>query len=145
MPERALTYESINNKKHSGFIVTAPSWQRLYIDSALALTDLLVDLDLIKEIDKKTVEACGETKETLMVSLLNEVSKLFDTEKFLAHRVVFNTFDGKKITASLFGETYHNVRHGYASDIKSIHEKIVEMGESKREENQFYAKVEIKN
>lgn len=145
MPERALSYESINNKKHTGFIVTAPSWQRLYIDSALALTDLLVDLDLIKEVDKKVVTATGTTKETLMVSFLNEVSKLFETEKFLAHRVVFNTFDGKNISASLFGETYNAVRHGYASDIKSIHEKVVEMGDSTREENQFFARVEIKN
>ncbi len=145
MAERALSYESINNQKHCGFIVTAPSMQRLYIDSALAMTDLLVDLDLIKEIEKRTVTATGATRETLMVAFLNELSKLFESEKFLAHRIVFDTFDGKQISASLHGEKYDHIRHGFASDIKSIHEKVVEMGESKIEANQFFAKVEIKN
>ncbi len=143
MPERQVAYQSIENKKHLGFIVTAPSWQRLYVDSALAMTDKMVSLDLILERDKKTITVTEANPKALMISLLNAVLELFEKDQFLAKRIVFNEFDGKKITAILFGEKYVAVRHGYRTDLKSSNEKAVEMGDSPTEPNQFYAKVTI--
>lgn len=144
MPERQLAYQSIENKKHLGFIVTAPSWQRLYIDTALAMTDQLVDQDLIHERDKKIISVKENNPENLMVTWLNAVLTLFETEKFLAKRIVFNEFDGKKISSILFGEKYDPIRHAHANDIKVAYEKVVEMGDSPTEADHFFAKITIK-
>ena len=59
MPERVVTYQIINQKLDTGFLLTAPSLQRLYIDGALALTDFLVQLDRVKTENTRTLTATG--------------------------------------------------------------------------------------
>ena len=66
---------------------------------------------------------------------------LFEKEKFLAKRIVFNHFDGKKIIASLFGQTYQPVRHGHVSEIKAVTYHQLELGMKSVPEHLFYAKI----
>jgi SHS2 domain-containing protein len=141
MPERKLSYQSLEHKSDSGFSVEAPSLQRLYIDAAAALTDLMVKLDQISEIEKKSVTVEAETKEQLLVNWLNEVLFLFEKEKFISKRIVFSHFDGKKISASLFGETYQPVKHGHVSEIKAVTYHQLELGMRSEPDHLFYAKV----
>ena len=49
MPERIVEYQRLEQKAGTGFLVMAPSWQRLYSDAALCLTDLRVKLDRIDQ------------------------------------------------------------------------------------------------
>jgi len=141
MPERKLSYQSLDHKSDSGFYVEAPSLQRLFIDSASALTDLMVKLDLIAEKEKKTITIEAADKEQLLVKWLNEILFLFEKEKFLSKKIVFNFFDGKKINASLFGELYQPVKHGHVSEIKAVTYHQLELGMRSEPEHVFYAKV----
>ena len=119
MPERKIEYQTLEHTADIGFKVNAPSWERLYIDSALAMTDMLVKLDHIQTLERKKAKTSGETRESLMVKWLNEVLFLFEKEKFLARRIVFDRFDGKSIEATLTGETYDPIRHGAVSEVKA--------------------------
>lgn len=141
MPERKLTYQSLEHKSDSGFFVEAPSLQRLYIDSASALTDLMVKLDQISDEVKMTLSVEAENKEQLLVKWLNEILFLFEKHKFLSKRIVFNHFDGKKISASLFGEKYNPIKHGHVSEIKAVTYHQLELGMKSQPEHVFYAKV----
>jgi SHS2 domain-containing protein len=141
MPERKLVYHSLEHKSNSGFSVEAPSLQRLYIDAASALTDLMVKLDLIAEIEKRTLTVEAATQDQLMVKWLNEILFLFEKEKFLSKRIVFNHFDGKKISASLFGEMYRPTHHGHVSEIKAVTYHQLELGMRSEPEHVFYAKI----
>jgi len=141
MPERKPSYHSIHRKAESGFSIEAPSLQRLYIDAASALTDIMVKLDLISEGEKKTITVESDTKERLLVNWLNKVLFLFEKEKFLSKRIVVNHFDGKKISGSLFGELYQPVKHGHVSEIKSVSDHQLELGMRSEPDHLFYAKV----
>jgi SHS2 domain-containing protein len=144
MPERKLSYEPLEHKSDTGFKVKAPSLQRLYVDNALALTDMMVKLGTIQEKDKRSVDAAGENREALMVTWLNEILFLFERHKFLSKRIVFNKFDGKTIQATVYGETYEPVRHGSVSEIKAVtyHQlELKELNDPKDPENLFFSRV----
>ncbi len=141
MPERKIDYESIIRKTDIGFMVRAPSMQRLYIDAALALTDHLTKLDLISDSERLQLKVEGETREAVMAHWLNEVASLFDSRKFLTRRIVFDSFDGKKIAATLWGESYSPLKHGSVAGVKIIDANRIELGEQSVADSNFFAKV----
>lgn len=141
MPERAIEYQILEHKADTGFLVKAPSLQRLYIDAGLALTDLRVKLDRIAEKEKQIVSVAGETREALLVAWLNEVLFLFERHSFLVRRIVFDVFDGKKIKATLWGESYDPLRHGSLSEIKAVTYHQLKLGDVAQPEPHFFAQV----
>lgn len=141
MPERKLEYQQLEHKADTGFLVTAPSLERLYIDAGLSLTDQLVKLDLIEPSEKHTINVNAETREQLMVKWLSEILFLFERHQFIAKRIVFNQFDGKKITATLWGETYQPIKHGHVSEIKAVTYHQLELGDKSQPEPHFYARI----
>jgi SHS2 domain-containing protein len=141
MPERKITYEDFVQKSNSGYVVRAPSLQRLFIDSALALTDHLSKLDLITESLSKKIRVQNPARKGLMVCWLNEIVVLFEKEMFLAKRIVFDSFDGKSISATLWGESYSSLKHGSKSKITPFDENRLELGELDLPELTFYAKI----
>jgi len=141
MPERKITYEVLEHTADTGFLVKAPSWERLYIDAALALTDTMVKLDTIADKETRHLSIKADNKESLMVKWLNEILFVFERDKFLAHRIVFDSFDGKSISATLSGEGYAPTKHGSVSEIKAVTYHQLELGDKTEPEPHFYAKV----
>lgn len=141
MPERKIQYFPIINKAHPGLEVTAPSMERLYVDAALSLTDMMSRLDTIEVKDKQSVDVAGENRDALMANWLNEILQLFEKKRFLAKRIVFNKFDGKKISASLHGETHVPTKHGSASLLKAVTKNEMVIGERTQPEICFFARI----
>jgi len=143
MAERKIDYQTFQHQAHSGFVITAPSLSRLYVDAALSLTDQLCRLDRIESRDRKELRVTGDTREELMRGWLNLILGAFAQEKFLSHRIVFNTFDGKQIVATLWGETYQPVKHGHISEVKLVEAGQIEIGDKATPEPHFFAKVKL--
>ncbi len=141
MPERKIEYQKLEHKADMGFLVKAPSWQRLYTDAALSLTDIRVRLDRITDTEKRTVEVVSDDKEGLMVKWLTEVLFVFEKDRFLAKRVVITKFDGKSISATLWGEFYNPLRHGTVSEIKAVTHHQLQLGELPGVEPTFFARI----
>lgn len=147
MPERKIAYESLKHKADGGFLVKAPSMERLYIDSALSLIDQLVALDRIKDTEKRILSTKGESKEDLMEKWLNEILLLVHQERFLPKRITFQKFDGKSIQATLFGDNFESLRHGSPPDLQTVTRERIQLGELRDEDMHFFAKVflDVKN
>lgn len=141
MAERKVEYQTLDHKADTGFMVTAPSLERLYIDAGLSMTDMLVRLDRIGSEERQTVSLTADNREQLMVRWLNEVLFLFERHKFLCRRIVFNQFDGKRILATLWGETYASIKHGHISEIKAVTYHQLELGDRAQPEPHFYARI----
>jgi len=143
MAERKIAYEPLRQSANGGFMVKAPSLERLYIDSALALTDHLASLDLLQDSIRQTVSVSGSTREKLMANWLNEILALFQNEKFLCKRIVFNSFDGKKISSTIFGDIYVPTKHGHVRNIKAMTTEQLILGEIEDADLHFFAKISI--
>ena len=141
MPERRIEYQTLEHKADTGFQVTAPSLERLYIDAGLALTDLMVKLEQIQTVEKRSVAVKADNRDQLMVKWLSEILFLFEREKLLVRRIVFNKFDGKSIEATVFGERYEPIRHGHVSEIKAVTYHQLEVGDRPLPEPHFFARV----
>lgn len=141
MPERAIDYQSINQKKDRGFQLEAPSLERLYIDSALAMTDQLVRLSMIQGVDRFEVSVESQTKETLLVLWLNAVLNLFENKKFLPKQIYFNRFNGSMIQATLIGESYNPIKHGHITKVKAIETSDLQLGTLSQSNNSFFVRV----
>jgi len=141
MPERRIEYQKVSHKSDTGYLVTAPSLERLYIDAALALTDQLVALDLIDTSQKRSLSVSADNPSSLMAKWLSEILNLFEKEKILCRRIVFNQFDGKKLTATVFGQIYAPLRHGHVAGLLSISSEKLQMGDNPNPEPHFFARV----
>lgn len=141
MPERKIQYETVSNKADTGLLVRAPSWERLYIDAALSLTDMMVPLNRIDTKERRGLTVIGEGRDGLMLQWLNAVVQLFANEKFLAHRIIFESFDGKKIKAALTGDKFDSVRHGGVTLIKRVKPEHLELSDATSPEPHFYARI----
>jgi SHS2 domain-containing protein len=143
MPERKITYDRFQEKAHSGILVKAPSWERLYIDGALALTDVMARLDAIEASDKHRLTVTGTNSQNLMLNWLNEILKVFESKKFVSRRIVFDKFDGKSITATLSGEGYVPLKHGLAPEIKPFDASRLAFGDGQTPEPYFFVKIQL--
>jgi len=141
MPERKIVYESLAQKADSGFIIRAPSLERLYVDAGLAFTDRIARLDTLQTTHTQRVTVVAPNREALMAQWLNEILHLFKTQKFLAKRIVFSGFDGKKINATLTGDHYEPVRHGVAPEMQPVEPEQVKLEDALAGEPQFTARI----
>lgn len=140
MKPESIDYTPLEHTADSGFLVRAPSWERLYIHAALALTDQMVKLSSISESEKLRVSVEAESKERLMVKWLNEILFQFEKNRFLCKRIVFEKFSLSSIKSSLWGEKYVPSKHGHFSEIKAVTYHQLVLGET-LEEHQFFAKI----
>ena len=141
MPEPKLTYTQLDRSAHKAFLIESPSLERLYINSALALTDQLVKLELIQDHVKRTIAAESDTRLELMVLWLNQIIVAFELDNFLSRRIVFSQFDGKTINATCFGQHYSAIQHGHVDKLKQLTNAQLEVGTCPEPQQGFYAKV----
>jgi SHS2 domain-containing protein len=141
MRERAIDYQAISQKADRGFQLEAPSLERLYIDSALAMTDQLVKLNTIQGSERFEILVESNSREGLLALWLNEILQLFENNKFLPRQIYFSQFNGTKIKATLMGETYNPIKHGHVTKLKSIQTEKLKLGTLNNGENTFFARV----
>lgn len=141
MRERKIEYERLEHTADEGFLVKAPSLERLYINAALALTDMMVKLESIMEKERQSIQIQADDRDTLMVRWLNEILFLFEQRKFLCHKIVFDRFDGRNISATLWGESYDPSRHGSISEIKAVTYHQLELTDVAQPEPHFCARI----
>jgi SHS2 domain-containing protein len=128
--------------KYAGFLVEAPSMQRLFIQSGIALTQHLVTIAEFQEAEKKTLTVQAESPAALMNAWLAKIVELFETEHFGSQRIIFEVFDGTQIKAVLWGETYEAIKHGTKTGVSGTHcDDIVILDDV---EAGFRAKVELR-
>ncbi|MFM8268635.1 MAG: archease [Pseudomonadota bacterium] len=141
MRERVIGYESINQKADRGFHLESPSLERLYIDSALAMTDQVVKLTTLQSIDRCEILVESNSREVLLALWLNEILNLFEQKRFLPKQIYFSQFNGKQIKATLIGDTYNPIKHGHVRKLKTIQPEHLKLGSTTQGDNTFFARV----
>jgi SHS2 domain-containing protein len=139
MPERKIAY----SQTETHLRIDAPSWERLYIDASLALTDHHTALDRIDTIDKKKISITAKNKEQLMLLWLNEILTLIETEQFLPKRIVFEKFDGKSIQAVLIGQKRDRLKHGMPEKMDLFQASQIRFSESSSSEPHFSVTIDF--
>lgn len=145
MPERKIQYEPLSPQKDVGFLLSAPSYERLFIDAALALTDFRFRLELIETSERIQIEVKGKNLTDLMAEWLSAVFHMSKDNHFIPRRIVFEKFDGTSLKASLHGEKHSALKHGGNDTVVDLIKEKVVLGEVAYPEPAFTVQVRMKS
>jgi SHS2 domain-containing protein len=145
MPEAKILYDKIEWKAQHGLLVRAPSWERLYINAALALVDSLIGISRVEIQSRKSIDVSAKDQHQLMAAWISAVCSLLTEDRFVPRRIVFEKFDGKKIAAAIHGEAHDRIRHGWVDGITMAEDPVLETGDSSEADGTvFYVKMYFK-
>ncbi|MDH4100754.1 MAG: archease [Nitrospirota bacterium] len=91
----------------------------LFAQAARALTTLLTDADQIQPVEERLITIRAKDVDGLMVSWLNEIIFLFESEGFLVEAVGIHEIDQWHLRVAVLGEQYDPDRHHIEHYVKS--------------------------
>jgi SHS2 domain-containing protein len=121
-------YEAFEHTADIGLHAYGQTLPELFANAAAGMESLMVAPEQIEPKVSREVTAEGRDLVSLLVSWLNELIFLFDTEFLLLNRFEINEFTDVRLRATVSGEPYDSSRHDLSSAIKAVtwHEASVE-------------------
>lgn len=112
-------YEFIDHTADIGIIVRSASKEELFEKAAMAVFDIIGNLNQIKADEKMDIEIKGEDEEELMVNWLNELIFLFDAKGWLFSKFDIEEINDKILKATCSGEKFKPQVHRIKRELKA--------------------------
>lgn len=110
-------YETFEHEADIGIRGFGHSLEEAFENSAIALYSVMVNVDRVELMEKRTVRASAPDRELLLVEWLNGLLALSDIE-----HLVFSKFEvkieGLSLTGTAWGEPLDHVRHEAHVEVK---------------------------
>ncbi|HET8846253.1 MAG TPA: archease [Ktedonobacteraceae bacterium] len=121
-------YEVFDHTADIGLHAYGQTLPELFAHAAAGMESLMVAPEQVEIQVSREVSVEGHDLVSLLVSWLNELIFLFDTEYLLLKRFEISDFTETSLRASVSGEAYDSQRHDLSSAIKAVtwHEASVE-------------------
>lgn len=118
--ELKKAYSLFDQTSDLGIEVKGSNLKELFINSAIALFDLMTDLESVNPNIEKTIEVESDDIDLLLRDWLDELLYIS-----IVDEVLFESFDIKelnrsKIRATAFGEKFNPTKHTIKREIKSV-------------------------
>jgi SHS2 domain-containing protein len=128
-----LPYEVFEHTADVGLHAFGDTRQELFIHAAQGMESLMVAPEQVRVVTSRQVMAEGHDTVSLLITWLNELIFLFDTEYLLFRDFEIDTLTQTHLVARAFGEPYDAQRHELASAIKAVtwHEASVVQSDGK--------------
>ena len=112
-------YRTIEHTADIGIEVLAPTCSDIFVQSALALFDLMFGIDSIGEGLERPIRVEGDNVEELLVAWLNDLLYIYAVDG-----MVFSGFTDVRLEEGAFsatglGETFRQEKHCVVSEIKA--------------------------
>ncbi len=122
-----LPYEAFEHTADIGLHAYGQTLPELFTNAAAGMESLMVAPAQIEARVSREVTAEGHDLVSLLVSWLNKLIFLFDTEYLLLKRFEISDFTSTHLRATVSGEPYDAARHDLSSAIKAVtwHEACV--------------------
>ena len=131
------SFQFIDHTADVGILVTAPVLEGIFETSALALTELITSVDSLSCRIERRFRLQEDEIETLLVSWLQELLYVFDTEGFIFGRFQVNLHD-LILEATAWGEPFDPDIHSLKTEIKAVTYHQLEV---KKKKDKWMAKV----
>jgi SHS2 domain-containing protein len=120
-------YEVFEHTADIGLHAYGPTLPVLFANAAVGMESLMVAPEQVETKVSREVSVEGRDLVSLLVSWLNELIFLFDTEYLLLRQFEIGDFTGTYLKATVAGEPYDSTRHDLGSAIKAVtwHEAYV--------------------
>ena len=124
-------YRELEHTADVGFELEATSETGAFEAAALAMFDLMVELDGVRPREVRTIRATGTTgdRENLLIRWLTELLYLYEADRFAVGAVTVTSLGAREIAASVTGEPIDPARHTLRSEIKAATYHDLELSE----------------
>ena len=120
MDFNSLNYQIIDHTADLGIIVDGTDEKNLFIRTAQAMTDLMVEGDISKETVIKDVVIEGEDFPDLMVRWLGEILYLFDGENLIVNSITIKSISPTKLKSTLTLTSFETEHYQVKREIKAV-------------------------
>ena len=114
------TYHLIDHTADLGIQVFGSNSQELFTNAALALFDVITEMDVLKGLNSCNITASGEDWSDLMINWLREMLYLWNGREMLVKSVQILSLSENKISAKIYFDAYMPDRHTIKTEIKAV-------------------------
>ena len=114
------TYRLIDHTADFGMQVFGSDSQELFTNAALALFDVITEMDVLKGLDSCNIAASGEDWPDLMINWLREILYLWNGKERLVKSVKILSLSENNISAKIYFDAYKPDRHIIKTEIKAV-------------------------
>ena len=113
-------YELIDHTADFGIQVFGSDSQELFTNAALALFDVITEMDVLKGRDSCNITASGEDWSDLMINWLREILYLWNGRELLVKSVQILSLSENNISAKIYFDAYIPDRNIIKTEIKAV-------------------------
>jgi SHS2 domain-containing protein len=113
-------YKLIDHTADFGMQVFGSDSQELFTNAALAIFDVITEMDVLKGRDSCNITASGEDWSDLMINWLREILYLWNGKERLVKSVKILSLSEKNISAKIYFDAYKPDRHIIKTEIKAV-------------------------
>ena len=113
-------YKLTDHTADIGIQVFGSDSQELFTNAALALFDVITEMDVLKGRDSCNITASGEDWPDLMINWLREILYLWNGKEMLVKSVQILSLSENKIFAKIYFDAYIPDRHIIKTEIKAV-------------------------
>jgi len=123
-----MKYKLIDHTADLGIHVFGSDEKELFSNAAMAMFDVITDIEKLEGSRKHNVHVTGDDRPELMVNWLRELLYLWAGKEMLVKRVDIIAISENELSAIALVEAYDPERHVVKSEIKAVtyHQIIVE-------------------
>ncbi len=112
-------FDIIEHTADVGIVAYGTDLEEAFANAAYGMFTLIADLDGVEEYVYREIEVQAEDQESLLVSWLNELLFLLDTEGIIFKRFKISDFNETKLKAEGYGELIDTARHNLKAGVKA--------------------------
>jgi len=116
---RVKRFEFLEHTADVGIIAYGPSLEEAFANAAYAMFTLVADLDGVRDQVCREIEVQAEDRESLVVSWLNELLYLLDTEGIIFKKFDVTALAESSLKAKACGEILDLERHSIRGGVKA--------------------------
>ena len=114
------TYHLIDHTADFGIQVFGSDSQELFSNAALALFDVITEMDVLTGRDSCHIKTSGEDWADLMINWLREILYLWNGKERLVKSIQILSLSENKISAKIYFDAYMPDRHIIKTEIKAV-------------------------
>ena len=116
----SMKYKLIDHTADFGMQVFGSDSQELFTNAALALFDVITEMDVLKGRDSCNIKVSGEDWPDLMINWLRELLYLWNGKAMLIKSVQILSLSENNISAKIYFDAYKPDRHIINTEIKAV-------------------------